>query len=432
MGDSGLESAPLSKGQLDRDSRTDWSPYDYPAAPFLLRVTKEENVTHGTMLAIVAAVLSLSVADSYANQHESDSLEKKINRIFAEVNVDRVPGMAVLIKTNGAVLFQRAYGVMDLRTKTPIDLNTNFRLASCTKQFTAMSVMLLVHEGKLHYDERLTNVFPDFPEYGRAITIRNLLNHTSGLPDYEELMDKASHGKPLPWTETQQIQDEEVLKLLEAERRGKFAPGTQWSYSNSGYVVLGLVVAKVSGEPFENVLHERIFKPLKMTHTLAYVKVKNEVRNRAYGHSKEADGFTQTDQSATSATLGDGGVYSNLADLAKWDDALEHHTLLTTAEMQPALTPVKLADGSPPHWAIGPGETDPQAGKPVSYGFGWFLDPYEGHARMWHYGDTIGFKAAIERFTGDRLTVIILANRSDLDAAAFASRVAHLCLTAGR
>ena len=140
-------------------------------------------------------------------------------------------------------------------------------------------------------------------------------------------MELASGGKLSPWSETRQIQDAEVLALLEARQSGDFAPGTRWSYSNSGYVVLGLIVAKVSGKPFADFLQQRIFKPLKMDHTLAYVKGKNEVRNRAYGHARAGDGFLETDQSSTSATLGDGGVYSNLKDLALWDTALMQHTL---------------------------------------------------------------------------------------------------------
>src|SRR5947208_12348687 len=108
-----------------------------------------------------------------------------------------------------------------------------------------MAIMLLVRDGKLRYDEKLSEIFPDFPDYGRAITIRNLLNHTSGLPDYEDLMEKAASGKAPLWSETRQIQDIEVLRLLQLENSGRFAPGTKWSYSNSGYVVLGLVVAKI-------------------------------------------------------------------------------------------------------------------------------------------------------------------------------------------
>jgi CubicO group peptidase (beta-lactamase class C family) len=376
------------------------------------------------------AMLSVTLASTDRSKQETNQIDNKIDHIFSEETKKLSPGVAVLVRENGQTLFQRGYGVMELRTRMAINAQTNFRLASCTKQFTAMAAMLLVRDGRLRYDERLTDVFPEFPRYGQSITIRNLLNHTSGLPDYEELMDSARPGKPSPWTETRQIQDAQVLALLETQKRGKFVPGTQWSYSNSGYVVLGLAVARVSGMAFADFLRERIFRPLKMNQTLGYIKGTNEVPNRAYGHSQENGVFRETDQSATSATLGDGGVYSNLEDLAIWDDALAHHTLLSSAEMQPALMPVKLADGSQPHWASGPGDADPLESKPVYYGFGWFLDPYQGYARNWHYGETTGFKTAIERFTKNNLTIIVLCNRSDLNPQVLASRVADLYLTA--
>jgi CubicO group peptidase (beta-lactamase class C family) len=394
-------------------------------------VKKEGNMVSAMISTLAAVSLLFAPGSAYERQRETDSRESKIDRIFAPLADVRSPGAAVLVRENGRTVFQRGYGVRDLRTQKAIDSQTNFRLASCTKQFTAMAIMLLVHDGKLRYDDHLTDVFPEFPDYGRAITIRNLLNHTSGLPDYEELMDQASGKRPL-WTESRQIQDGEVLALLQTQKRGKFAPGTQWSYSNSGYVVLGLVVARISGRPFEDFLHERIFAPLKMNHTLLYVKGKNEIRDRSYGHTKGRSAFAETDQSATSATLGDGGVYSNLEDLAKWDDALTQNALLAANEMQPALTPVKLPDGSLPGWASGPGDTDPLAGRPVLYGFGWFLDSYRGHERMWHYGDTTGFRTAIERFNDSTLTVIVLSNRSDLDPVTLASRVADLYLSPRR
>jgi CubicO group peptidase (beta-lactamase class C family) len=276
--------------------------------------------------------------------------------------------------------------------------------------------MLLVHDGKLRYDQRITDVLPDFPEYGRAITVRHLLTHTAGLPDYEELMGPS-------WTAVHQIQDENVLSLLKQQTTPKFAAGTKWAYSNSAYVLLGLMVAKVSGEPFERFLHARIFAPLHMTDTLAFVAGGNNVPNRAFGHTKQASGFIETDQSSTSATLGDGGVYSNLEDLAKWDAALEAHTLLGEEEMRAAVSPVRLNDRSQPSWPASPGEDNLNPGRPVSYGFGWFLDPYQGHARMWHAGSTIGFRTVIERFTGEKLTVVILCNRTDLDPSELALRV---------
>jgi CubicO group peptidase (beta-lactamase class C family) len=163
-----------------------------------------------------------------------------------------------------------------------------------------------------------------------------------------------------------------------------------------------------------------------MNHTVVFEKINSKVSNRAFGHSK-ANELKETDQSATSATLGDGGIYSNLEDLAKWDDALRNHTLLSEKEFQSALMPVKLNDGSEPHWPNEPNDDNLHPGKPVSYGFGWFLDPYQGRQRMWHTGSTMGFRTVIERFTeGDVLSVIILCNRTDLDVEKLALQVADL------
>jgi CubicO group peptidase (beta-lactamase class C family) len=342
----------------------------------------------------------------------------QVDPIFAGLADGKSPGVAVLVRKDGKTVLRRGYGVRDLRTFAPIDATTNFRLASFTKQFTAMATMLLVQDGKLKYDDRLTRIFPDFPEYGRAITVRHLLTHTSGLPDYEELMGAG------PWTEDRQIQDDEVLALLKRQQVPRFAAGTSWAYSNSGYVVLGLIVAKVSGVPFDDFLRQRIFKPLHMNRTLVYVKGRNSVPNRAFGHAKQAQGFLETDQSSTSATQGDGGVYSNLEDLAQWDRALETHALLSEAEMEPALTAVRLVDGSETRWPEAPGDDNLNPGKPVAYGFGWFLDPYAGRARMWHSGSTRGFSTVIERFTTEKLTIVVLCNRTDLDASQLALRVA--------
>src|SRR5579863_2312292 len=357
---------------------------------------------------IVRALLSICVCNAAASTLES---------IFTPLANDRSPGLAVLVQQDGRTIFQHGYGVRDLQTLTAIDADTDFRLASCSKQFTAMAVMLLVHDGKLRYSDTLTQVFPDFPAYGRTITIRHLLTHTSGLPDYEDLMGPA-------WNVTHQIRDHEVLDLLKRQTRGKFAPGTSWSYSNSGFVVLGLVAAKVSGKPFGRFLHDRIFEPLRMNHTLAYIKGENSPPHRAYGHVKEKDKFEEADQSPTSATLGDGGIYSNLVDLAKWDRALRTSALLSQEEMKPALVAVKLADGYDPRWPTQPGDDNLNPGKPVFYGFGWFLDPYNGRPRMWHSGTTQGFRTVVDRFTKENLTIVILCNRTDLDPSALALRVA--------
>jgi len=371
---------------------------------------------------IFLAIASMQTAGPSADK----PLKSEVDSIFATRIQADDPGAVVLIKKDGKILFEKGYGVRELRTRAKIGPQTNFRLASFTKQFTAMAIMLLVHDGKLRYDNRLTDIFPDFPPYGKSITIRHLLTHTSGLPDYEDLMEKEEKTKGPVWSHDHQIQDAEVLTLLEKQSAGKFVPDMSWAYSNSGYVVLGLVVAKVSGIPYRDFLQQRIFAPAGMKHSIVYQRGVNEIAERAFGHSKENGKFAETDQSSTSATLGDGGIYSNLEDLAKWDEALQKHTLLSEAEMLAALTPVKLADGSEPHWPSEPDGDNLNPGKPVSYGFGWFLDPYKGHSRMWHTGSTLGFRTVIQRFTADRLTIVILCNRTDLDPKALSEKIAAL------
>jgi CubicO group peptidase (beta-lactamase class C family) len=385
---------------------------------------------------ILFSVALFSPATRTNAQAPASPIQKQVDAIFAAVTQANAPGLAVLVQENGRTSFEKGYGLRDLRTKTKIDPPTNFRLASFTKQFTAMAIMLLVHDKKLRYDETLVEIFPDFPAYGKTITIRNLLNHTGGLPDYEELMAAAETPRNSRiWTPERQIHDAEVLRMLEAESKGKFPPGTSWSYSNSGYVVLGLVVAKASGQSYGDFLRARIFRPLHLDHTIVYQKGENEIANRAFGHSQVASDhrpetplFQETDQSSTSATLGDGGIYSNLLDLAKWDDALRNHTLLSAEEMKPALVPAELAHGQPTLWPAEANDDNLDPGKPVSYGFGWFLDPYRGHPRMWHTGSTMGFRTIIERLTADHLTIIILSNRSDLDPQTLALETADLYL----
>jgi CubicO group peptidase (beta-lactamase class C family) len=418
------------------------------------------NISHRTPLVMKLAAGFLAFGGMVANAGAQDppnssAMAQKIDAIFAPLDTPNSPGVAALVVKDDKKLFERGYGLRDLHSSAKIDPRTNFRLASCSKQFTAMAVMLLVHDGKLRYDQKLTDVFPDFPAYGKSISIRNLLNHTAGLQDYETLMEQKQSGTKGKWTEDHQIQDAEVLTLLEQTDHGMFPPGTQWYYSNSAYVALGLIVAKVSGQPFPDFLRQRIFAPLKMDHTLAYVKGQNEISNRAYGHTKAGNTWKQTDQSPTSASLGDGGIYSSLEDLAKWDEALRTNKLLTQEEMQPALTPVTLpatstsaspcsahpiassnpaaesvfklprCNGTQPRW---PANSDRPEGTPVSYGFGWFLDPYRTHPRMWHYGETQGFRSYIVRFTNDRLTIIILNNRTDISPESLALHIADLFL----
>ncbi len=374
----------------------------------------------GHILKLAAlALLALPLLAAGRPAGAADKPHKLADAVLARIGTAREPGAGILVIADGKVAYLGTRGVGDLQGMRPIDGRTAFRLASVTKQFTATAVMLLVRDGKLRYEDGLTDLFPGFPEYGRAITVRHLLNHTSGLPDYEDLMPAADPSVPV---EQAQIDDAGVLELLKGQKAGWFAPGALWRYSNSGYVLLGLIVERVSGLSFPEFLRQRIFVPLKMDNTVAFVRGRNKVSDRAFGYTKEPGRWRFTDQSPTSATLGDGGIYSSLYDLSLWDESLRRHLLLTEEDMLPAVTPVRVPGKGP----VGPD------GKPADYGFGWFLNAWEGHPRMWHYGETLGFRTAIERFTADGLTVIVLANRTDIDAAALALKVAGYYLKDGK
>jgi CubicO group peptidase (beta-lactamase class C family) len=364
--------------------------------------------THA-LFAVLLLISSLSFAQVKPEQ---------IDAIFRPLTNDQSPGIAVSVIRDGKLVFARGYGLANVEKRTPITPDTDFRLASVTKQFTAMSIMLLVHDGKLRYDDTLTKIFPEFPAYGKDITVRQLLNHTSGVKDYGELYMKQV-GEQTPMDKVPQILDKGVLQLLEQQTATDFPPGSKWMYSNSGYGVLAMIVEKTSGIPFGEFLHDRIFKPLHMDKTLAYEKGKNEVPNRAFGYRKDKDkgAFVLADQSPTSAVLGDGGIYTSVREMAKWDKALRTHKLLNDLEMREAFTPVQMEGG-----------VKTPDGKEMLYGFGWFLDPYKGHEREWHSGGTMGFLTAIHRFPKDGLTVVVLSNRMDLDPVEQGLKVADLYL----
>lgn len=322
------------------------------------------------------------------------------------------PGCAVLVVNHGQTVFKQGFGVTNLDQPMPITSATNFRMASVTKQFTAAAIMLLVKDRKLTYDTHLSDIFPQFPAYAQAISVRNLLNHTGGLLDYEDLWD--GQFAEIPATELPQVRDAEIVQLLAKQETTRFPAGTHFAYSNSGYSLLSQIVEKVSGQPFEDFLRTRIFEPLGMTNTLAFINTRNVVPNRSYGYSRKNGQWVFTDQSSTSAVLGDGGVYSSLDDFGKWIGALRTHKLLSADEMKPALTPITVP------------KFDSASEEPASYGFGWFLDPYKGHRRMYHTGTTSGFLNAIHYFPDDDLAVVVFCNRTDVKPSERALKVADV------
>ncbi|HET7250959.1 MAG TPA: serine hydrolase domain-containing protein [Gemmatimonadales bacterium] len=318
-----------------------------------------------------------------------------IDSLFADYSGD-VPGASVIVIQDGRVVLSRAYGMADLKNGVAATTHTDYRLASVTKQFTAMAIMLLVKDGKLGYDLPARDILAELPPESHQVTIRNLLNHTSGVLDYEDL---------IPDTQTVQVHDADVLRLLSAHDSMNFEPGTHYRYSNSGFCLLALVVERVAKMSFARFLHERIFTPLGMTSSVAHQDGVDTVPNRAYGYTPDSGRFLPTDQSVTSATLGDGGVYTSVEDLVHWDQALYPDGLMDAGMIAQATTPPVLPNDS------------------TQYGFGWFIDTYRGVQRWRHTGETSGFRNAIQRYPDRRFTVIILTNRNGGDPAAIAERI---------
>lgn len=309
-----------------------------------------------------------------------------------------VPGASVLVLRDGAALLRRSYGLADLEANVANTPATNYRLASVSKQFTAASILLLVEDGRIGLDDPVRTWLPSLPDVAAPMTVRQLLTHTSGLIDYEDVMDPA---------DPRQVHDADVLRLLGTQDRSYFPPGHGYRYSNSGYALLALIVERASGLRYADFLRQRIFQPLGMKDTVAYENGISQVAHRAYGYSFEDGAWKRTDQSTTSAVLGDGGIYSSIDDLARWDAALYDERLLKADSLRQAFTPATKTD-----------EGD------VEYGFGWRIT---GDS-LWHSGETIGFRNVIVRYPKQHLTVVVLTNRDDPEPYATAKRIAALAM----
>ena len=313
--------------------------------------------------------------------------DKEIDKIFADYNRNDLPGAAVMVAQDGDIIFEKGYGLANVEKKIPVTVETNFRLASVTKQFTAMSILMLIERGQLKFETTLTDLFPEFPSFGKEITIKNLLQHTSGLIDYEDL---------IPDSATVQVKDKDVLAMLMKTDSTYFRPGSKHQYSNTGYAILAMIIEKISGKPYRDFVRENIFDPLGMNNTLAFEKNIKEVKNRAYGY-KIINGIPEfADQSITSAVLGDGGIYSSVIDLYKWDQALYTEKLIGR----------KYLDDS---WTNGV----TTSGVEFPYGYGWRLETYKNNKVVYHTGSTRGFRNIIYRVPAKHFTIIILTNRDE-------------------
>lgn len=315
--------------------------------------------------------------------------------VNAYLTRSRIPGVAVLVRSEGKVVLSAGYGLANLEHGVPVKPETVFQSGSMGKQFTAFAVMLLVEDGKLALADPVAKHL-QVPGSWAGITVRHLLTHTSGLGDYPE-----------DFSMRRDYTEDELLKTI-GKQPLQFAPGAKWSYSNLGYVTLGILIHELSGKFYGAFLKERVFTPLGMTST-RIISEAEIVPNRAAGY-RLVDGAIQNQEWVAPSvnTTADGSLYFTIEDLARWDEALESGKLLSRASYEQIWTPVTLNDGS----------TAP-------YGFGWGVKrTANGRRLLEHGGAWQGFMTYIARYPDDRLTVVALCNLATAEPAYIAHRVA--------
>jgi CubicO group peptidase (beta-lactamase class C family) len=326
--------------------------------------------------------------------------------VKAEMKRQHIPGLALLVAKNGKIVRAEGFGLANVELQVPVKPETIFQSVSVGKQFTATAVMMLMEEGKIGLDDPLTKFFPDAPPAWTQVTVRELLSHTAGFGDYPKNFDFRKD-----WTEG------ELLKLVESIPLA-YPPGTKWEYSNLGYLTLGILIHRVTGEFYGDFLQQRIFQPLHMSST-RIISEDDIVPNRAAGYRLVKGELKNQEWVAPMVnTTADGSLYFSILDLAKWDAALYTEKLLKKSSLDLMWRPTPLQSGQA------------NAGRPNSghYGFGWFIDDRNGHRCIHHDGSWQGFETAIDRYVDDQLTVVALTNLADAQPGKITRHVAEMYL----
>jgi CubicO group peptidase (beta-lactamase class C family) len=317
---------------------------------------------------------------------------KSIDRyVTAEMTRQRIPGVEVGVYRNGQSVLAKGYGLANVELQVPVQPLTIMQSGSVGKQFVAAAIMMLVEQSKIGLDDSIAKYFPDAPEGWRGIAVKNLLSHTSGLAEYETDERAGPNGDfylRLDFTEDQLVSKIEKLPI-------EFKPGDKWDYRNTNYVLLGVMIHRVTGRFYGDYLHDKVFEPLGMKST-RIISDRDVIPGRAAGY--EIVGGTLENQDFVSSTFNstaDGALYFNVVDLEKWDRALYGTTLITRASLDRMWTPFVLNDGR---------------ANSAGYGFGWFIDEQNGHRVVWHSGAWQGFTCEIARYVNDGITVVVLTN----------------------
>jgi CubicO group peptidase (beta-lactamase class C family) len=329
----------------------------------------------------------------------------QLDQILSSVYKADQPGAALLIMKDGQVLVRKAYGMADLELGVPLEPDMVFEIGSMTKQFTAVSILMLMEQGKLALSDPITKFLPDYPTQGKTITVEHLLTHTSGIQSYTDM----ASWLPLM---RKDMGVSELIGIFKGQPM-QFAPGERWRYNNSGYILLGAIIEKIAGATYADFIQKNIFDPLGMKHSY-YGSATRLIPRRVRGYGPGPGGaFSNADYISMTQPYAAGSLLSSVDDLAAWNMALLSGKLIKRESLERAWTPYKLADGTP-----------------AGYGYGWGVGSYEGHRMIEHGGGIPGFTSDGILFPEDKLCVIMLTNSTVPGRAPgpFAFKVAALAL----
>ena len=355
---------------------------------------KIKTACDSVVLGFVVVLSSLAFAADQTNAVDE--------YIHSEMAKQHIPGLALLVSREGQVIRAQGYGMANVELQVPVKPQTIFQSGSVGKQFTATAVMMLVEEGRIGLEDPLTKYFPDAPATWKQVTIRELLSHTAGFTDYPKDFDMRKD-----YTEAELLKTVEGIPLA-------FPPGTSWSYSNLGFLTLGIVIHKVTGEFYGDFLQARVFQPLGMS-TTRIISEEDIIPNRAAGYRLLKGELKNQEWVAPKLnTTADGSLYFSILDLAQWDAALYTEKILKQSSLEQMWTVAKLSNGQP---------------NSGHYGFGWFIRDQHGRHIIGHEGEWQGFVTYILRHMDDKLTVVILTNLAGAKPERIADHVAEMYLS---
>jgi CubicO group peptidase (beta-lactamase class C family) len=352
-------------------------------------------------LALILLTGTFSMAMAQSPKPEEKDLGAAIDELVKKTYRAGEPGAAVIVVKDGKTVFRKGYGMANMELGVPIEPDMIFRLGSITKQFTAVAILMLAEQGKLSISDEITKYLPDYPTRGHKITIEHLLTHTSGIKSYTSIPEwRAQWRKDVPL--------KEMIDLFK-DKPMDFAPGEKWSYNNSGYVLLGAIIEKVSGQSYQDFIEKNIFAPLGMKHSF-YDSTQRIISRRVAGYSRRGSNYQNAEYLSMSWPHAAGSLMSSVDDLALWDAALYTEKLVKHESLKRAWTPYVLSNG-----------------KPTKYGYGWGVLSFEGYRVIEHGGGINGFTTDAVRLPDERVFIAILTNR-DSGTAGLGHKIAMLAV----